>query len=209
MPAAVNRHLLKLEGFEAGLHVGPSATDPEAVEIQIFEPPGVQASSAFVKKVENHFAPPGFPPRGRGRGGGDPLPVARGARSYAQALLATLDADAIRKPPVPDRRRLRATRPRRSSCRSSSARSAWRRSRPAPTCASGVRAVLERRSTSRSGTRSGSSRRWAPTSASSSTRAPSGSTSWTRTRRRFPPSRRCSSSCAPRAPAARAAWPSL
>ena len=96
MPAAVNRHLLKLEGYEAGLHVGPSADDPEAVEIQIFEPPGVQASSAFVKKVENHFGRQDFRRAAADEVGEIRYP-ANTADEYAQALLATLDGDAIRK----------------------------------------------------------------------------------------------------------------
>ena len=37
IPAAVARHLLKAEGFAAGIHVGISPNDPEAIRIQFFE----------------------------------------------------------------------------------------------------------------------------------------------------------------------------
>ncbi len=96
MPAAVNRHLLKVESYEAGLHVGPSASDPEAVEIQIYQPPGVQASSAFVKEVENRFGRQDFRRAAADEVGEIRFP-ANAAEDYAHALLATLDADAIRK----------------------------------------------------------------------------------------------------------------
>jgi mannose-1-phosphate guanylyltransferase / phosphomannomutase len=44
MPAAVNRHVLKSEGLGAGVHVRPSTADPEIMQIQFFEPPGIQAT---------------------------------------------------------------------------------------------------------------------------------------------------------------------
>ena len=95
MPAAVNRHLLKSEGFDAGVHVRPSAVDPEVVEIQIFEPPGVQASAAFMKEIEKHFSRQEFRRAAWDEVGEIRFP-ARAAESYAQDLLGTLDADAIR-----------------------------------------------------------------------------------------------------------------
>ncbi len=105
MPAAVNRHLLKLEGYEAGLHVGPSADDPEAVEIQIFEPPGVQASSAFVKKVENHFGRQDFR-----RAAADEVGEIRYPAQHGRGVRPGAPDDARwgRDPqaPLPDRRRL-------------------------------------------------------------------------------------------------------
>jgi mannose-1-phosphate guanylyltransferase / phosphomannomutase len=95
MPAAVNRHLLKSEGFDAGVHVRPSAADPEVLEIQIFEPPGVQASAAFMKEIEKHFARQEFR-RAAWDGVGEIRFPARAAESYGQDLLGTLDTDAIR-----------------------------------------------------------------------------------------------------------------
>lgn len=37
MPAAVNRHFLKTEGFDAGIHVQPSPSDPEIVQVRILD----------------------------------------------------------------------------------------------------------------------------------------------------------------------------
>jgi mannose-1-phosphate guanylyltransferase/phosphomannomutase len=96
MPAAVNRHLLKTEGYEAGVHVRPSALDPEAVEIQVFEPPGVQASDAFIKDIEKHFSRQELRRAAWNEVGEISFP-ARAPETYAQDLLRTLDVDAIRE----------------------------------------------------------------------------------------------------------------
>ncbi len=96
MPAAVNRHLVKREGFAAGLHVGLSASDPEAVEIQLYEPPGVQASTSFLKELEKPFSRQEYRRATSGEVGEIRFP-ARAAESYAEDLVATLDADAIRE----------------------------------------------------------------------------------------------------------------
>ena len=95
MPAAVNRHMLKSEGFEAGLHVGPSANDPEAVEIQLYEPPGVQASARFVKEIEKHFSRQEFRRAAWNEVGEIRFP-ARAGESYAQDLVQSLDLESIR-----------------------------------------------------------------------------------------------------------------
>src|SRR4029077_10343372 len=55
LPAAVNRHLLKTESFDAGFHVGVSYTDPEIVEIRFFEQPGIQLTAGMQKEIEKHF----------------------------------------------------------------------------------------------------------------------------------------------------------
>jgi mannose-1-phosphate guanylyltransferase / phosphomannomutase len=95
MPAAVNRHFLKSEGLEAGLHVGPSAGDPETVEIQLYEPPGVQAGPALTKEIEKHFSRQEYRRAAWDEVGEIRFP-ARAAESYAQDLLRTLDTAAIR-----------------------------------------------------------------------------------------------------------------
>jgi mannose-1-phosphate guanylyltransferase / phosphomannomutase len=95
MPSAVNRHLLKSEGFDAGVHVRPSAADPEVVEIQIYEPPGVQAAAPFMKEIEKHFSRQEFR-RAAWDGVGEIRFPARAAEGYAQDLLGTIDANAIR-----------------------------------------------------------------------------------------------------------------
>jgi mannose-1-phosphate guanylyltransferase / phosphomannomutase len=94
LPAAVNRHLLKSESYDAGVHVQPSAADPEVVEIRIFEPPGIQATPELVKEIEKHFSRQEFRRAAWDEVGEITFP-ARAAESYVQELVRTLDAEAI------------------------------------------------------------------------------------------------------------------
>jgi mannose-1-phosphate guanylyltransferase/phosphomannomutase len=95
MPAAVNRHLLKTEGYDAGLHVKPSAGDPEVVQIEIFEPPGIHASSGFLKEIEKSFLRQEFRRAAWSEVGELTFP-GRAAETYASDLLGTIDSEAIR-----------------------------------------------------------------------------------------------------------------
>jgi mannose-1-phosphate guanylyltransferase/phosphomannomutase len=94
MPAAVNRHLLKSESYDAGIHVQPNAGDPEVVEIRIFEPPGIQATPELVKEIEKHFSRQEFRRAAWDEVGEITFP-ARAAESYVQDLVRTLDVRAI------------------------------------------------------------------------------------------------------------------
>jgi mannose-1-phosphate guanylyltransferase / phosphomannomutase len=96
LPAAVNRHLLKNEGFGAGIHVQPSPSDPEVVQIRIFEPPGTPASPALVKEIEKHYSRQEFRRASWNEVGEITFP-ARAAETYVQDLLAALDAAPIRE----------------------------------------------------------------------------------------------------------------
>ena len=96
MPAAVNRHLLKNESFEAGIHVQPSPSDPEVVQIRIFEPPGTPASPELVKEIEKHYARQEFRRASWEEVGQITFP-ARAAETYAQDLLAAVDVAPIRE----------------------------------------------------------------------------------------------------------------
>jgi mannose-1-phosphate guanylyltransferase/phosphomannomutase len=95
-PPAISRHVLKTQGFAAALHVGASAADPEVVQIRIFEPPGIQLTTALEQEIEKHFT------RGELRRvafdeiGAVSYP-ARVRESYAQDVLDRLDCDAIRE----------------------------------------------------------------------------------------------------------------
>jgi mannose-1-phosphate guanylyltransferase/phosphomannomutase len=95
MPPAVTRHVLKTESYGAGVHVRHSLSDPEIVEVQFFEPPGVQASEAFVKEIEKHFQRQEFR-RAAWDGVGHITFPARAAESYVESLERALDVEAIR-----------------------------------------------------------------------------------------------------------------
>jgi mannose-1-phosphate guanylyltransferase/phosphomannomutase len=95
IPAAVARHLVKAQGYDAGFHVGVGTADPEVIRIQFFEPPGIEMSAATQKEVEKHFT------RGELRrvAAGDVGRIAYPARvreMYASDLVGGLDVDAIR-----------------------------------------------------------------------------------------------------------------
>jgi mannose-1-phosphate guanylyltransferase / phosphomannomutase len=93
--AAVARHLVKSEAYDAGFHVGLSPNDPEVIRIQFFEPPGVEMSAALQKEVEKHFTRGEFRRVAAGEVGGISYP-ARVRETYAAELLSTIDADAVR-----------------------------------------------------------------------------------------------------------------
>jgi mannose-1-phosphate guanylyltransferase/phosphomannomutase len=95
MPAAVTRHLMKTEGLTAGVHVRPGGSDPEALELQIFEAPGIQATPQFIKEVEKNFLRQEFRRAAWDEVGRISFP-ARAVQGYVEDLLATLDADAIK-----------------------------------------------------------------------------------------------------------------
>jgi mannose-1-phosphate guanylyltransferase/phosphomannomutase len=95
LPAAVARHLLNTEGYEAGFHVGTSQADPEVVQIKFFEQPGIQVSAALQKEIEKNFTRGELRRVGFGDIGSISYP-ARVRESYAQDLLDSLDVEAIR-----------------------------------------------------------------------------------------------------------------
>ena len=95
IPAAVARHLLKSENYAGGFHVGVSPSDPEAIRIQFFEPPGIELSSGMQREVEKHMTR-GELRRVASSDVGTISYPARVRERYASDLLATLDGDAIR-----------------------------------------------------------------------------------------------------------------
>ena len=95
MPAAVNRHFLKSEGLGAGVHVRPSTADPEIMQIEFFEPPGIQATPEFLKEIEKHFQRQEFRRAAHDEVGQIYTPT-RAAETYADDLLRTLDIDGIK-----------------------------------------------------------------------------------------------------------------
>src|SRR4051794_30642784 len=96
LPAPVGKHLLKTQGYDAAFHVGASTTDPEAVQIRLFERPGIALSSDLQKEIEKHFTRQELRRVPFGDIGSISYP-ARARESYASDLLTDLDAEAIRE----------------------------------------------------------------------------------------------------------------
>jgi mannose-1-phosphate guanylyltransferase/phosphomannomutase len=94
LPAPVNRHLIRTQGYAAGFHVGMSPVEPELIEIRFFEHPGTQLTPQLEKEVEKHFTRYELRRASADRIGRIGYPV-RVRESYASDLLATLDATAI------------------------------------------------------------------------------------------------------------------
>src|SRR5437868_9215593 len=96
LPAPVGKHLLKTQGYDAAFHVGASTTDPEAVQIRLFERPGIALSAAMQREVEKHFTRQELRRVPFGAVGSLGYP-ARARETYASDLLGELDQDAIRE----------------------------------------------------------------------------------------------------------------
>jgi mannose-1-phosphate guanylyltransferase/phosphomannomutase len=96
IPAPISRHLMKTEGYEAGVHVGIGAADTELVTVRFFEYPGIQLTSGLQKEIEKHFTRQELR-RVAAADVGDISYPARAAETYTQELLAGLDVEAIRR----------------------------------------------------------------------------------------------------------------
>jgi mannose-1-phosphate guanylyltransferase/phosphomannomutase len=95
LPTAVGKHLLNTQNYEIAFHVGSSTTDPEVLQIRLFERPGTALSVATQKEVEKHFTRQELRRVPYAEVGTISYPV-RARESYADDLLGGLDADAIR-----------------------------------------------------------------------------------------------------------------
>jgi mannose-1-phosphate guanylyltransferase/phosphomannomutase len=95
LPAPVGRHLMKTQGYDAALHVGAATHDPEAVQIRLFERPGVALSAALQKEIEKHYTRQELRRTSFGDVGAISYP-ARAREGYATDLVSELDAEAIR-----------------------------------------------------------------------------------------------------------------
>jgi mannose-1-phosphate guanylyltransferase/phosphomannomutase len=95
LPAAVGKHLLKTQGYDAAFHVGAASNDPEAVQIRLFERPGIALSSSLQKEIEKHYTRQEL----RRVPFADVATItypARARESYASDLLGDLDGEAIK-----------------------------------------------------------------------------------------------------------------
>jgi mannose-1-phosphate guanylyltransferase/phosphomannomutase len=95
IPAAVARHMLKTQGFDAGFHVGVSGSDPEVMRIQFFEQPGIEMTSATQKEIEKHFTRQELRRVAAADVGVTQYP-ARVREAYAQDLLDRLEVETVR-----------------------------------------------------------------------------------------------------------------
>ena len=95
LPAPVGKHLLKTQGYDAAFHVGASTTDPEAVQIRLFERPGIALSVQTQREIEKHFTRQELRRVPFGDVGSISYP-ARAREGYANDLLADLDSEAIK-----------------------------------------------------------------------------------------------------------------
>jgi mannose-1-phosphate guanylyltransferase/phosphomannomutase len=96
LPAATNRHTLKTDAYDLGIHVGASAADPEAVQIRFFEPPGIQLSERLRKEIEKHFSRLELRRASAAEVGKVTYP-ARVRESYAQELIDSIDVELVRE----------------------------------------------------------------------------------------------------------------
>jgi mannose-1-phosphate guanylyltransferase / phosphomannomutase len=96
LPSAVNRHLLKAENFDAGVHIGVNAADPEVVAVQFYERPGIQLTAALQKEIEKNYTRHETRRVSAADVGTISYP-ARAAESYSADLLSGLDVQAIRE----------------------------------------------------------------------------------------------------------------
>jgi mannose-1-phosphate guanylyltransferase/phosphomannomutase len=95
-PASLARHGLRAQGYRAGVHVRPHRTDPETIEINLFEAPGVQLGAELQGTLVRHFSRQEF----RRAGYADIGRVTRSTRaveSYVRDLVEAVDAERIRE----------------------------------------------------------------------------------------------------------------
>jgi mannose-1-phosphate guanylyltransferase/phosphomannomutase len=96
LPAPIGKHWLNAQNHEAAFHVGASEIDPEAIQISIFERPGIAISAGLQREVEKHYSRQELRRVPFAEVGSITYP-ARARESYADALLGTLDVHAIRE----------------------------------------------------------------------------------------------------------------
>src|SRR3954447_20415507 len=96
LPAPVGKHWLNAQNLDAAFHVGSSPIDPEAIQISIFERPGIAISAGLQREVERYYSRQELRRVPFAEVGSIAYP-ARAREGYADALLGTLDCEAIRE----------------------------------------------------------------------------------------------------------------
>src|SRR5436190_15345361 len=96
LPAPVGKHWLNAQNLDAAFHVGSSPIDPEAIQISIFERPGIAISAGLQREVERHYSRQELRRVPFAEVGSIAYPACA-RESYADSLLGTLDCEAIRE----------------------------------------------------------------------------------------------------------------
>ena len=94
-PASLARHGLRTQGYRAGLHVRAHPKNPEVIEINLFEAPGVQLGAELHTALVRHFSRQEF----RRASHDDIGMVTQGTRvaeAYVSDLVESVDAQRIR-----------------------------------------------------------------------------------------------------------------
>ncbi len=107
LPAPVGKHQMKTQGYDAAFHVGAASHDPEAVQIRLFEPPGIAALGPRCRRRSRSTSRARSCGASRSAAVGAITYPARARESYANDLLSGLNVDGDPRARVPHRRRLR------------------------------------------------------------------------------------------------------
>jgi mannose-1-phosphate guanylyltransferase / phosphomannomutase len=91
---AVNRHEMRVDDRTGGIHTRVAAGDPDTIQVVFFEPSGILASDATIKRIERSFSRQEFRRTSPDEIGGLTYPT-RATSSYVQELLGALDRAAI------------------------------------------------------------------------------------------------------------------
>jgi mannose-1-phosphate guanylyltransferase/phosphomannomutase len=91
---SVNRHEMKVDQRASGLHVRASADDPDVIQVQFFEPPGILVPDAVLRSIERCYTRQEFRRVAAAEIGTISQPT-RATESYLHELLESLDAEAI------------------------------------------------------------------------------------------------------------------
>ncbi|MGI9658486.1 MAG: hypothetical protein ACR2OD_06215, partial [Gaiellaceae bacterium] len=94
-PASLARHGLRTQSYRAGAHVRPHPSDPEVIEINLFEDPGVQLGAEFRGTLVRHFSRQEFRRAGFTDIGRTSKPT-HAVESYVEDLVDSVDAERIR-----------------------------------------------------------------------------------------------------------------
>jgi len=95
-PAAVNRFEIKSGNAQGGVHVRISSWDPEVVQIQLFEPPGIPVSEKTQKNIEKYYGRQDFRRAFYTEFGRIQFPD-RAQETYVRGLVGSWDTERIRE----------------------------------------------------------------------------------------------------------------